>query len=88
MQDTYGPCGSCGPDEGEIDFPPHCMCAPHCGEGLPDCPDPGTGADPACAIEIGLCVLLCDAPEQCPEGMQFPDPRELPEGAQGYCYYP
>ena len=82
----YGPCGACGPDEVEIDGGPHCFCAPPCRTGA-DCPDPGTGADPACALEENICVLLCESEDQCPEGMHCPDPADLPEGAQGYCYH-
>ncbi|HWB79197.1 MAG TPA: hypothetical protein VG755_29755 [Nannocystaceae bacterium] len=82
----YGPCGACGPDEVEIDGGPHCVCAPPCRVGA-DCPGPGTGADPACALEENICVLLCESEDQCPEGMHCPNPADLPEGAKGFCYH-
>lgn len=82
----YGPCGACGPDETEIDGGSHCFCAPPCRVAT-DCPDPGTGATPACALEEDICVLLCESEAQCPEGMHCPDPADLPEGAKAYCYH-
>lgn len=81
----YGSCNACGPDEVALDGGPWCICAPTC-ERADDCPDPGTGADPACSLESQICVLLCSTSEQCPEGAQCPDPASLPEGAQGFCY--
>lgn len=81
----YGTCDPCGPDEVELDGGPWCICAPPC-RVADDCPDPATGATPACSSEGHICVLLCTSSEQCPEGAQCPDPASLPEGAQGFCY--
>lgn len=81
----YGPCGACGPDEEEVDGGPWCICAPTCEVGS-DCPDPGTGAELGCSGESGVCVLLCTSSDECPEGARCPDPADLPEGAQGFCY--
>jgi hypothetical protein len=83
----YGPCGTCNPDEEQIDGGPWCICAPVCETGS-DCPDPGTGATPSCSTENDICVLLCTSSDQCPDDSLCPDPAELPKGAQGFCYRP
>jgi hypothetical protein len=70
----------------ELDLGGSCMCTAVCRETA-DCPDPGTGATPACAGELGLCVLFCDDSSDCPNDALCPDPDTLPEGAQGYCYF-
>ncbi len=88
----YGPCPCMGGEtEIQLQGVNGCYCAPPCDFNLMNCPDPGTGAAPTCAVTLmagadpTLCVLICMVDAECPMGATC---EPVPGAGASICTHP